>query len=299
VFAKVVGIGCGAPKVVHKFSICIEHFAALTSAKHNLKVLGAIKAENAWAPVLSLGELMLIWRYLDTEVSFFHYLTRRATLEELVDFEGDELDILSMYLLNGLCIDSEKVKGRQLRFLNIDSVVLTGKTPRRNRTEFEIFGTPLGHYWRSTLEQIYRNGNLRHRFDILQVVLNQEPHTLSGIAEHVQKWKRGLVSGKKGDLLLVRNTIGKRVFVLAYYLTKRLMAAEEWTERSRSIAHNAAAIFEASDCAVILRIKKSRENAYDALSFHRLRPIRQAHPEQGHAGANDCLSHSGAGLWRS
>lgn len=258
-------------KVVHKFSICIEHFAALTSAKHNLKVLGTIRDENAWAPVLSIGELMLIWRYLDTEVSFFHYLTRRATLEESVDFEGDEQDILSMYLINGLCIDAEKVRGRQLRFLNIDGVVRTGKMPRRDRTEFEIFGIPLNYYWRSTLEEIYRDASLRHRFDILQVVLNQDPHVLAGIAQHVQKWKRGLASEKRGDLLLVRNTVGKRVFVLAYHLTKRPMMAEEWAERARSIARDAAAtIFEASDCAVILRIKKSKENTYDALSFHRL-----------------------------
>jgi hypothetical protein len=265
------------PKIVHKFSICIEHFAALTSAKHNLKVLGAIKDENAWAPVLSLGELMLIWRYLDTEVSFFHYLTRRATLEELIEFEGDEQDILSMYLINGLCIDPEKVQGRQIRFLNIDAVVRTGKTPRRDRTEFEIFGTPLGYYWRSMLEEMYRDPNLRHRFDILQVVLNQDPRALAGVAKHVQKWKRGLASGKNGDLLLVRNTIGKRVFVLAYHLTKRSMTAEEWAERARSIAHDAAAaMLEASDCAVILRIRKSKENTYDGVSFHRLMTAHQA-----------------------
>ncbi len=49
------------------------------------------------------------------------------------------------------------------------------------------------------------------------------------------------------------------------------MTTEEWAERSRLIARDAAAaIFEASDCAVILRIKKSKENTYDALSFHRL-----------------------------
>ena len=130
------------------------------------------------------------------------------------------------------------------------------KTPRRDRREFEIFGIPLNFYWRSTLEEIYRDASLRHRFDIIQVVLNQDPDALAGIAQHVQKWKRGLVSEKKGDLLLVRNTIGKRVFVLACYLAKRAMAAEEWAERSRSIAQEAAAaIFEASDCAVILRIR--------------------------------------------
>jgi hypothetical protein len=266
------------PKVVHKFSICIEHFAALTSAKHNLKKLGTIKDEDAWAPVLSLGELMLVWRYLDSEVSFFHYLTRRATLEELIDFEGDEQDILSLYLINGLCIDQKEVEGRQLRFLNIDGVVRTGKTPRRDRTEFEIFGIPLNYYWRSTLEEIYRDTSLRHRFDILQVVLNQDPQALAGIAQHVRKWKQGLVTRKNGDVLAIRNSIGKRVFVLAYHLTKRFMTAEERVERSRTIARNAAAgIFEASDCAAILRIKKSKEQTYDAISFHRLLAA-QPHP---------------------
>jgi hypothetical protein len=266
------------PKVVHKFSICIEHFAALTSAKHNLKELGTIKDEDAWAPVLSLGELMLVWRYLDSEVAFFHYLTRRATLEELIDFEGDEQDILSLYLINGLCIDQKEVEGRQLRFLNIDGAVRTGKTPRRDRTEFEIFGIPLNYYWRSTLEEIYRDTSLRHRFDILQVVLNQDPQALAGIAQHVRGWKQGLVTRKNGDVLAIRNSIGKRVFVLAYHLTKRFMTAEEWVERSRTIDRNAAAeIFEASDCAAILRIKKSKEQTYDAISFHRLLAA-QPHP---------------------
>jgi hypothetical protein len=128
---EAVSLDLDKPKVVHKFSICIEHFASLTSAKHNLKALGAVRDDDAWAPVLSIGELMLIWRYLDTEISFFHYLTRRATLEDLLDFEGDEQDILSMYLINGLCIKSEEVKGKKVRFLEIDEIVRTEKCHAR------------------------------------------------------------------------------------------------------------------------------------------------------------------------
>ena len=266
-----VALDLEKPKVVHKFTICIEHFAALTSAKHNLKVFGAINDEDAWAPVLSLGELMLIWRYLDTEVSFFHYLTRRSTLEEMVDFEGDEQDILSIYLINGLSINTDEVKGRQLRFVNVDGIVRSKKTPRIDRTEFEIFGIPLSHYWQSTLEEIYRDTSLRHRFDILQVVLNQHPNVLAGIERQLRKWKRGLMSKKQGDIIVVRNTIGRRVFVLAYHLTKHPMLEGEWAERARTIARNAAAaLFDASDCAVVLRIKKSEERTYDGVSFHRL-----------------------------
>ena len=61
------------------------------------------------------------------------------------------------------------------------------------------------------------------------------------------------------------------MFVLAYHLAKRSMTEDEGVERSRTIARNAAAaIFEASDCVVFLRLKKSKENTYDGLSFHRL-----------------------------
>lgn len=214
---------------------------------------------------------MLVWRYVDTEVSFFHYLTRRATLEELVDFEGNEQDILSMYLINGLCIHPEQVKGRQLRFLEMDGIVRAEKKPRQNRTEFEIYGMPLTSYWKSVLEEVYHDATIRHRFDIIQVVLNQDPHSLVGIEQWARKWKNGLGGAKVGDVRFSCFKIGKRVFVLAYHLLKHGIDDVEWMERSRNIAHDgAASLFEGSDCAVFLRIKKSREWTYDALSFHRL-----------------------------
>jgi hypothetical protein len=268
---EAIGLDLEKAKVVHKFSVCIEHFASLTSAKHNLKAFGAINNDDAWAPVLSLGELLLVWRCLDTEISFFHYLTRRATLEELIDFEGDEQDILAMYLINGLCIDSEQVKERQLRFVGVDSNLPLEKLPRQNRKEFQAYGTLLSGYWKSVLEEIYSDPTLRHRFDIIQVVLNQDPHALAGIEQSARKWKRGLGGLKDGDVLFSRFKVGKRVFVLAYHLLKNPIDPAEWTERSRNIARGYAfSVLEASDCAVFLRIKKSKEWTYDGLSFHRL-----------------------------
>lgn len=47
---------------------------------------------------------MMIAKHLDSEVSFGHYLSRRYSIESLLDFIGDEQDLLSMYLTNGfLC----------------------------------------------------------------------------------------------------------------------------------------------------------------------------------------------------
>jgi|GEM_PF-6445968 len=46
----------------------------------------------------------MIAKHLDNEVSFSHYLSRRYTIENLLDFVGDEQDLLSMYLTNGFCV---------------------------------------------------------------------------------------------------------------------------------------------------------------------------------------------------
>jgi hypothetical protein len=57
-------------------------------------------------------------------------------------------------------------------------------------------------------------------------------------------------------------------------LVKNPIDPAEWAERSRNIARgHAFSVLEASDCAVFLRIKKSKEWTYDGLSFHRLTAV--------------------------
>ena len=126
--------------------------------------------------------------------------------------------------------------------------------------EFEVYGIPLSGYWKSTIEEVYDDAALRHRFDIIQVILNQDPHSLASIEQIVRKWKIGSGGRKDGDILFSSFKTGKRVFVLAYHLLTHPIDGTEWTERSRNIARNGAlSMFEASDCAVLLRIKKSKE----------------------------------------
>lgn len=97
-----ISLDLDKPKTVFRFSVSIEHFAGLTSARHHLEALGLIDDKAAWAPVLSLGELLMIEQVLDSQISFAHYLSRRAVLENQVPFDGDEQDLLSLYLTNGL-----------------------------------------------------------------------------------------------------------------------------------------------------------------------------------------------------
>jgi hypothetical protein len=159
------------PKVVFRYSVCFEHFANLTSAKHYLKGLGLIGSDTAWAPVLSLGELHMICRYLDTELAAQHYLTRRSSAEDLIDFDGDEQDILSLYLTNGFCLDPTELEGKRVLFHASDTPVRLPKKPRSDRRAIDV-PVALSPMWRQIIQELYRNSDHRHRFDIIDTVLN-------------------------------------------------------------------------------------------------------------------------------
>jgi hypothetical protein len=261
-------------KIVYRFSVCIEHFAALTSTKHYLRDLGLVTDTTAWAPVLSLGELQLIERFLDTEISFFHYLTRRATIEELMDFDGDEMDLLSMYLTNGLSIDKAALGGRKVTFLNADAVVRTQRKPRLDRTEVEFNGVHLSPMWAATVRELYGDKDQRHRFDIIQTLLNQSPTALIGMERRIGRWRRGVTVE---DTMMSRYEIGTQQFVVVVHLMKRISGPDAWRARSREIAYGLGGIVGATDCAVFLQLRKSKEKTFDGVSFFRMG--RRAKPD--------------------
>lgn len=61
------------------------------------------------------------------------------------------------------------------------------------------------------------------------------------------------IAREEGDTMLARSSIGKRVFVLACHLTKHHVNCEEWVERSRTIAREAAAALFRSPTAPLFR----------------------------------------------
>lgn len=258
------------PKIVHKFSICMEHFMSLTSVKDTAKGLGLISNDDAWSPVLSLGELRLIWRQLDSEISFFHYLTKRATLDQVLNFRGDEMDILGMYLTNGLYIDPEENKGNTILFHEVDDAARRVKVPRANRKRSEVIGVLVSEYWKEVISDIY-NSDFPNKFDAIEVILNQDPAALSAVDGQLRKWKKGLFNCNGRDVMFARSEIGKRIFLLAVHVSKRELFSDDVIARARNIAYGAGVqMFGASDCLVLTRYKKSKDPTYDAVSFFRL-----------------------------
>jgi hypothetical protein len=262
------------PKVVFTFSICIEHFATLTSARHHLKALGLVSDLTPWAPVLSLGELQMIVQFLDSEVSFIHYLTRRATLEEVLDFEGDEQDILSAYLTSGLWVDNESLEGRRVVFFGADDPVRFPKVARSDRTVVELQGISLPPIWEAIVRELYREKGQRHRFDIINVILNQMPPALAELERRIRRFRRG-VSSTDGDMTFLKFSIGSKIFALAIHLAKRLPDELEWKDMGRNLVGMLMPEGGSVECAAFMFLRRSRHTSFDGVSFYRYiqRPI--------------------------
>jgi len=256
------------PKIVFTFSICIEHFAALTSARHYLKELGLVSDQTPWAPVLSLGELQMISQFLDSEVSFIHYLTRRATLEQVLDFEGDEQDILSAYLINGLWVDKEALDGRKVVFLGADDPVRRRKMARSDRTVVELHGISLSPMWDAIVRELYDRKDQRHRFDIINVILNQQPPALAELERRVRRFRRG-VSPTDGDTAFLKFPIGSKVFALAIHFAKRMPNEHEWQDVGRNLVGMLMPEGGGLECATFAFVRRSRHTTFDRASFYR------------------------------
>jgi hypothetical protein len=256
------------PKIVFTFSVCIEHFAGLSSARHHLKALDLVSDLTPWAPVLSLGELQMIVRFLDSEVSFIHYLTRRATLEQVLDFEGDEQDILSAYLTNGLWIDSESLDGRRVLFFGSDAPVQLPKVARSDRTVVELQGVLLSPLWQTVVRELYRDKDQRHRFDIINVILNQMPPALADFERRIRRFRRG-VSPTDGDMAFLKFPIGSKVFVLAIHLAKKQPDEVEWQDMGRDLVRMLMPEGGGVECATFMFVRRSRQTTFDRASFYR------------------------------
>jgi hypothetical protein len=255
------------PKIVHTFSVCMEHLPGITSTRSYLLQLGLVNEGTPWAPVLSLGEFRMIERFLDSELSFWHYLSRRSTLESQLKFAGDEQDILSTYLTNGLFIDTQKLGGKMAFFVEADAVVRQKREPRQDRGSAFVHGVILSPMWREIVEELYDASSLPNRFDLIQVILNQNPATLKEMERICRAWRHGTKSSKE-NTIVSNYVIGTRQFNLIVHLAKNV--PDSWHEFARQIATDQARSLIANDTVVFLQVRKSKTQTFDGFSFFRM-----------------------------
>lgn len=194
-----VDIDLKRPKALYRFGVTIEGLASLTAGRRFFEGLGLIAPSTPWAPSLSFSELRMVSKHLDSEVSFGHYLSRRFSIEELIDFIGDEQDLLSVYLTNGFCILGQDVKENPLMFVSADNPVRVDKQPRQDRANSNLIGVQLPARWKRVADEVFIGSPTieRHKFDILFALMNQPPPALAHLQKRVSRWRSGAGGGSK------------------------------------------------------------------------------------------------------
>ncbi|WP_147405500.1 hypothetical protein [Cereibacter sphaeroides] len=258
------------PKLVYRFSICFEHFARLTSTRHNFLEIGLIDEDTPWAPVLSIGELMMVSKHLDSEVSFVHYLTRRFAIEKQIDFEGDEQDLLSLFLANGFCVTDEAAGDRRITFVDADDLARETKVQAENRQTATVYGVQLPPLWKATVSEIYRTKATPNTFDFISTILNQSPPGLFGLQKSIKRWRSG-GGGAGKPVQYIKFKVADRTFILMIVLRRlREFDPQAWHQEAKMLAMEAGNEEPAlTDCVVFAYLKPSNNFTHDAASFFR------------------------------
>ena len=91
--------------------VTLTTFGVISANLKKLVKAGITKKKiDELAPSMSLTDLECIFELLTFEAEVIHYLARRREFDYNVDYEGDELDLLSFYLDNGFNIGEEEYK---------------------------------------------------------------------------------------------------------------------------------------------------------------------------------------------
>lgn len=90
----------GVRRVV-RLSVILEQPGDLQTHAVNLKRAGLVDTDAPLAPVMQLADLEIVLEILDSVPLRLHYLIQRAEIETAIDYTGDEIDLLGLYLRTG------------------------------------------------------------------------------------------------------------------------------------------------------------------------------------------------------
>lgn len=85
-------------KKIIRVSVSLENFTVIQTNLGSLKNTGWIPDNLNLCPSMNLADFETLFDLLEHPVQIIHYLTQRTFLQNKIDFVGDELDFLGLYL---------------------------------------------------------------------------------------------------------------------------------------------------------------------------------------------------------
>lgn len=84
-----------------RLSVTLENFATIQTNVSNLKSTGWVGDDYVVTPTILLSDLEVVFDILQSTPEKLHYLVRRTELEDHLEYVGDEIDLLGLYLDTG------------------------------------------------------------------------------------------------------------------------------------------------------------------------------------------------------
>lgn len=115
--------GIADVKRIIRLSITLEDFATIQSNVRQLEDTGWLPEFMPFAPTMCLSDMAVVFNMLSDDYQKIHYLVRRAEIESNLNYLGDELDLLGLYLENCFNIGNIEFAGAPVNLVGVSKKV--------------------------------------------------------------------------------------------------------------------------------------------------------------------------------
>jgi len=148
------------------------------------------------APSISLTDLEVIFELLPFEAEKVHYFARRREIEDHLNYEGDELDLLSFYLENGFNIDETEYNSEIMIDLILKSKEIDPYFEGINRgVKVNKPGLEMTEWWKDILNKL-SNKKPKNWLETSFILLNSTKKNQEKFEKTLRGLKKRIRTGK-------------------------------------------------------------------------------------------------------
>lgn len=209
------------PKYIVPLGVTLSQFGVNSTILKKLIKLELFEKVEGITSSINLNDLEVVFEVLESVPQKIHYLQRRKEIEDSLEFIGDEIDLLSMYLENGF--NFGKIEKSDTHFLNL--VLLSKRidayiTDSYNGLEHEKPTLKLTKWWKDILNFLEER-KPQNWLEKSYILLNMPYDDQEKFEDLFKKQSEDMVNGnledKNNNFLIYKSSSSYRRFVLIGY----------------------------------------------------------------------------------
>lgn len=209
------------PKYIIPLGVTLSQFGVNSTILKKLMKLELFEKVEGITSSINLNDLEVVFEILESVPQKIHYLQRRKEIEDSIEFIGDEIDLLSMYLENGF--NFGKIEKSESHFL--DLVLLSKRidafiTDFYNGLEHKKPTLKLTKWWRDILnflEERKPQNWLEKSYILLNMPYNDQEKFEELFKKQSEEMLKGNLEDKNNNFLIYKSSSSYRIFALIGY----------------------------------------------------------------------------------